>query len=33
MSMPFHELRYWNEWHEIMAEEERRSVDRSKKKG
>jgi hypothetical protein len=31
MAMPFHELRYWNEWHEVMAEEERRSVGKTKK--
>lgn len=33
MDMPFHELKYWNEWHEVMADEERRSVSNAKAKG
>lgn len=32
MAMPFHELQYWNEWHEVMATEERRSAEQAKSK-
>lgn len=32
MNMPFHELQYWNEWHEVMTAEEKRSIDRANKK-
>lgn len=32
-AMPYRELRYWNEWHEVMADEERKSVERAKVKG
>lgn len=33
--MTYHELKYWNDWHELMTEAEKRSVDdaKSKKKG
>jgi hypothetical protein len=29
MEMPYHELKYWNEWHEVMATEERRSTEKA----
>jgi hypothetical protein len=33
VDMPYHELKYWNQWHEVMADEERRSVSNAKAKG
>ena len=32
MAMPYHELRYWNEWHEVMTAEERRSAEQARSK-
>jgi hypothetical protein len=31
-AMPFRELKYWNDWHEVMATEERRSAEQSRSK-
>lgn len=32
MSMPFRELKYWNEWHEVMTREEIRSTEKANAK-
>ena len=29
--MTYHELRYWNEWHEVMVAEEKRSTEKAKR--
>jgi hypothetical protein len=31
-AMPYRELEYWNEWHEVMAKEERRSAEDARSK-
>jgi len=30
MGMSYHELKYWNEWHTVMDEQERKSAERAK---
>jgi hypothetical protein len=32
-SMRYHELRYWNEWHEVISKEEKRVADSVKGSG
>ena len=30
--MPYHELKYWNEWHELMVKTEQKAIKKSKEK-
>lgn len=30
-AMTYHEIKYWNDWHEAMHREEKRSSDQAKK--
>jgi hypothetical protein len=30
-NMNYHELKYWNSWHEILAKEEKKAVESLKK--
>ena len=32
-ALTYHEMKYWNEWHEIMIAEEKKAIEKAKSKG